>query len=67
MTGPSGSGKTSFLNIASPARRIHRRRIYPRRHQRQGHGRQRPFAPAQREARLHLPGLQPDSRPVAVR
>jgi putative ABC transport system ATP-binding protein len=66
VTGPSGSGKTSFLNIAGLLEEF-TGRIHPRRRQREGPGRQRPLAPAQREARLHLPGLQPDPRPEPVR
>ena len=67
VTGPSGSGKTTFPHHCGTARGIQRRRVPARRRERARPERQSALAPAQREDRLHLSGLQPDCRPERAR
>ena len=67
VTGPSGSGKTTFLNIAGLLEEFTGGEYLLDGVDVTRPGRQRALAPAQREDRLHLPGLQPDPRPQPVR
>ena len=67
VTGPSGSGKTTFLNIAGLLEDFTGGDYLLDGVDVQRAGRRRALAPAQREDRLHLPGLQPDPRPQPVR
>ena len=62
-----GLGQDHLLQHRRPARGAHRRRVLARRRRRRAARRLRALAAAQRKARLHLPGLQPDPGPERLR